>query len=133
MNNDNYKPNYEHFADIVALAVGRVLQNERKKGSNYSFETFCVNIEYQIGSHFGINPQEFFTAETAKNNYIDFAKDVVELFEKFQSKNGRRPRKEACKTFYEDIITIMHKHNIEIINDEDYWQHWSNDDNSKKI
>ena len=133
MNNEVFKPNYEHFADIVSLSVGRVLQNERQKGSTYSYGTFCINIEHQIGSHFGIEPEIYFEKDGEANNCKYFSKEVVELFEDLKKSGNKNFTSEQGKEFYEKVISLMNKYGIEIIGTEEYWEHWSNDEKNKTI
>ena len=133
MNNKEFKPNYEHFADIVSLSAGRVLENEREKGSTYSYGTFCTNLEHQIGSHFGINPETFFGQDNEEDNYKDFSHEVVKLFDRLRALKNQEISSEAYKEIYEEILSLMNKYHIEIISTEDYWEHWSNKDETKTI
>ena len=124
MNNEEFKPNYQHFTDIVSLSVGRVLENEREKGSTYSYGTFCTNIEHQINNHFGIEPEVYFQNNEEGNNCKYFSEEVTNLLENLKEKDKKEVTTNDYKEIYEEIISLMNKYHIEIINNEDYWDRW---------
>ena len=121
MSDEIFKPNYAHFTDIVSHSAGRVLENEREKGSTYSYGTFCVIVEHQINSHFGIEPLKCFTMDNEESNRKYFSLEVVNLFEGL----GKKLPKDRYKEIYEEVITLMGDYHIDIINSEEYWERWS--------